>query len=126
VITLEGNSAPYLLYSYARAHGILEKVGDVPLSGLPKLTEEAEIELVRAMIKFPHALEFALAERKPHMICTYLFDLCHAFNKFYGSVRVMEAETEGAKRSRVGLVNAFMYQLKVGLNILGIPVLNKM
>ena len=125
VITLEGNSAPYLLYSYARAHNIVVKAGDVPLSGLPKLTEEAEIELVRHMLKFPNALERAVNERKPHMVSFYLYELCQEFNRFYGKVRVMEAE-EDAKRSRLMLVHAFMHQLKTGLSILGIPVVERM
>ncbi|MBT4384840.1 arginine--tRNA ligase [Candidatus Peregrinibacteria bacterium] len=125
VITLEGNSAPYLLYSYARAHNIVVKAGDVPLSGLPKLTEEAEIELVRHMLKFPNALERAVNERKPHMVSFYLYELCQEFNRFYGKVRVMEAE-EDAKRSRLMLVHAFMHQLKAGLSILGIPVVERM
>jgi arginyl-tRNA synthetase len=129
IITLEGNSAPYLLYSYARANSILEKVtegGEVKLSGMPKLTEEAEIAMVRMMLKLPDMLEAALAERKPHIICGFLFEMCHEFNRFYGAMSVANAESEEAKRARLGIVNGFMHTLKSGLSILGIPVLDKM
>ncbi len=126
IITLEGNSAPYLLYSYARAFSIVDKVDGVELRGVPQLTEEAELALIRRLIKFPQVLETALAERKPHVICTYLYELCQEFNRFYGKVSVAQAENEVAKRARLGLVHAFLHQLKAGLSILGIPVLERM
>jgi len=131
IITLEGNSAPYLLYSYARANSILKKASEgggaaFDLSGMPELTDEAELAMVRKMMKFPDVLEGAAAERKPHVICTYLFELCHDFNRFYGAVPVIKADTEIQKRTRLGIVTSFMHQLKAGLAILGVPVLEKM
>ena len=107
IITLEGNSAPYLLYSYARAHSIFEKVGRVSLKGLPQLETEAEIDMVRQMVKFPEVLENALNERKPHVISTYLYELCQNFNRFYGSSPVLTAENDTAKRTRLGIVQSF-------------------
>ena len=105
MITLEGNSAPYLLYSYARANSILEKAG-VELTGMPRLSDPLEIDLVRQMLKFPEVLEAALNERKPHIIATFLYELCQSFNHFYGKCRV------GDDRNRLGLVRAFMHELK--------------
>lgn len=125
VISLEGNSAPYLLYSYARAHSIFEKAGRVVLEGLPELTEESELALMRRMVKFGDILERALLERKPHVVAFYLFDLCQEFNRFYGHTTVLKAEGK-ALRTRLGLVQAFMHVMKSGLGILGIPVLEKM
>jgi arginyl-tRNA synthetase len=126
IITLEGNSAPYLLYSYARAHSIVRKVGDLPLSGKPKLTEEAEISMVRFMLKFPDILANATAERKPHMIAFFLYEMCQEFNRFYGAVSVVNADSEEAKRTRLGIVHSFMHILKSGLSVFGIPVLEEM
>lgn len=125
MITLEGNSAPYLLYSFARAKSILDKAGEPPLDGLPKLSEQVEFDVVRQMVKFPEVLENAMDERKPHIISTYLFDLCHKFNRFYSVVQVLNAE-ESERRTRLGIVRAFLHQLKAGLSILGIPVLDRM
>lgn len=127
IITLEGNSAPYLLYSYARAAGIVEKLDEtMPLDGLPKLSEDSERALIRHLILFPEALERAYDERKPHILCTYLYELAQSFNRFYGQVSVAHADTPEQKRSRLGLVHATLHQLKAGLAILGIPVLERM
>lgn len=126
IITLEGNSAPYLLYTTARAYSILRKVGALPLSGLPILTEEHEISLIRHMVKFPEVLEHALHERKPHVIGTFLYELATEFNRFYTHVHVANASTPEQKRTRVGLIHAFLHQMKAGLRILGIPVVERM
>lgn len=126
IITLEGNSAPYLLYSFARARSIIEKVGDVPLSGLPEFSKDSERELVRHLLKFPEAFERALTENKPHIICTALYELCQEFNRFYGTTSVAGADTELQKRTRLGLVHAFRCALKSGLSVLGIPALERM
>lgn len=120
MISLDGNSAPYLLYSYARAHSIIEKTGQNSFIGMPKLSDPLEIDLVRQMLKFPEVLEAALSEKKPHIIATFLYELCQNFNHFYGKCKVM------GDRTRLGLVQAFMHELKTGLTILGIPVLEKM
>jgi arginyl-tRNA synthetase len=130
IITLEGNSAPYLLYSYARGSSIVQKAeaqfGPLDLAGLPKLTEEAEKTMVRKLIKFPEALQRAFDERKPHIVSNALYDLCQEFNRFYGNVHVVNAATEIERRARLGVVRAFMNVLKSGLSILGIPVLDRM
>lgn len=130
IITLEGNSAPYLLYSYARASSIVQKAekqfGVLDLSGLPKLTEEAEKNMVRKLLKFPEALQRGYDERKPHIVTNALYDLCQEFNRFYGNVHVVNADTELQRRTRLGIVRGFMSVLKSGLSILGIPVLERM
>jgi arginyl-tRNA synthetase len=125
IITLEGNSAPYLLYSYARAHSLFSKADGFALSGLPALSDPAEIELISQMVKFPQVLERALAERKPHNVATYLYELAQNFNRFYGKVQILQAEKD-AKRTRLGLTAAFLHQMKAGLSILGVPVLERM
>jgi arginyl-tRNA synthetase len=104
----------------------LAKVGDVPTSGLPVLSEPLELELLRVLLRFPHTLEQAYLERKPHIVATHLYILCQTFNRFYGVVRVADVTDARVKRSRVGLVRAFMLQLKAGLGILGIPVVEQM
>lgn len=126
IITLEGNSAPYLLYSYARAKSIAEKAGDVPLSGLPRFTHMVEQDMVRKLSKLPDVFDRALHERKPHILCTALYELCQEFNRFYGQASVVNAKTAQEKRTRLGIVDAFMHALKAGLSILGIPVLDRM
>jgi len=126
IITLEGNSAPYLLYSYARAVNILHKAGSVDLGGLPQFTEKEEIALAQKLVKFPEAFERALSDRKPHVISTALYELCQEFNRFYGNVHVLGAEKPAQLRTRLGLVQSFLFEVKAALSILGIPVLERM
>lgn len=126
IITLEGNSAPYLLYSYARSRSILEKVGEIPLSGMPTFSKDSEKKMVLQLLKFPDALDRALHERKPHIVCTALYEMCQEFNRFYGTTSVAGADTDAQKRTRAGVVHAFMYALKSGLTVLGIPTLERM
>ncbi len=126
IITLEGNSAPYLLYSYARAANILHKAEKIDLSGLPVYTEKAELDLAQQLVKFPEAFVRALNERKPHTISTALYELCQVFNRFYGNAPVLTAETPEKLRARLGLVQSFLFEVKSALAILGIPALERM
>lgn len=126
IISLEGNSAPYLLYTAARAYSILRKIGAMPLNGMPVFTEDNEIAIIRHMVKFPEVLRKAKAERKAHLICTHLFELATEFNRFYSKVHVANAETIEQKRTRVGIIQAFIHQMKFGLSILGIPLVERM
>jgi arginyl-tRNA synthetase len=126
IISLEGNSAPYLLYSYARAATILHKAGTMDLGGLPQFTDPAEIALAQKLVKFPEAFERAVTDRKPHVISTALYELCQEFNRFYGNVPVLKAETPEKLRTRLGLVQSFLFEVKVALAILGIPALERM
>lgn len=126
IITLEGNSAPYLLYSYARARGIVDKVGPFPLSGKPRFSVPEETQLLLRLLKLPDALTRAAEDRKPHVLATALYELCQEFNRFYSHVRVAEADTEDQKRTRLGLVMAFMHALRACLAILGIPTTERM
>jgi arginyl-tRNA synthetase len=126
IITLEGNSAPYLLYSYARAANILHKAEKVDLSGLPVYTEKVELDLAQQLVKFPEAFVRALNERKPHTISTALYELCQVFNRFYGNAPVLTAETPEKLRARLGLVQSFLFEVKSALAILGIPALERM
>lgn len=126
IISLEGNSAPYLLYSYARASAILHKAEKLDLGGMPVFTEHVEVALAKKLATFPEAFERALIDRKPHIISTAIYELCQSFNRFYGNVHVLGAENPVALRTRLGLVQAFLFELKAALAILGIPVLERM
>ncbi len=126
IISLEGNSAPYLLYSYARAATILHKAEKMDLGGLPQFTDPAEIALAQKLVKFPEAFERAVTDRKPHVISTALYELCQEFNRFYGNAPVLKAETPEKLRTRLGLVQSFLFEVKVALAILGIPALERM
>jgi arginyl-tRNA synthetase len=120
-VSLQGNSGPYLQYAYARACSILAKASTSPLSK-PSF-ETGERSLVRSLSQFAGVVEQATIEMSPHIICTYLYELAQAFNRFYENNRVI-----GDKRQavRLSLVAAYAQTLKTGLGLLTIPAPEQM
>jgi len=115
-LSLEGNSGPYLQYSYARACSILDKktidvVGDWSF-------DEREKNLALRISQFPEVIDKATEELTPHLICAYLYELAQAFNSFYEKNRVIGSDKES---QRLALVEAYACVLKKGLKLLKIP-----
>jgi len=135
-LDFNGDAAPYLQYSLARARRILEKIqsdakGKVALD---KLTSDAEFELVKAISRFPdEILDVAKALKKDvwgtgfisNRITAYGFGLATLFSKFYDSCPVLKAET-GVREARLALVESFKITMTNCLKILGIPVVDRM
>ncbi len=121
MLSLEGNSAPYLQYVHARACSILRK--SVPVKGGEKLSyilcEPRELLVARWLPRFPEMVAHAADEFKPNLIANYLFELACRFNSFYAEVPVLKAEP-AAREVRLRLVSAVATVLKNGLNLLGI------
>ena len=126
-LSMEGNSAPYLQYVYARAMSILRKAGDVPVFKKENIVIEAEQEqkLVRMIARFPEAVKSAQEADAPHVVATYLNALAQEFSRFYNECPVLSAE--GATReTRLHLVRATAQVIKNGLTLLGIKTLDRM
>lgn len=132
VTKFEGNTGPYLMYTYARAMSILEKAGvgeekldfNLELFENVKL-ENKEIEILRSIYKFPEIVLEVVDNFMPHVIANYLYDLAQRFNSFYAGVPVLNAS--GATREfREILVKCVSQVLKNGLGLLGIDVVEKM
>lgn len=115
-IALEGNSGPYLQYAHARARSILGKATAQPALDIESL-QSAERTLVRKIGEYTEVLERAIAERMPHHICTYLYELAQSFNRFYEGNRVVGDSREAI---RIQLVTLYADVLKDGLQLLGI------
>ncbi len=124
-VSFEGESGPYLQYTYARAKSILRKAGSILKEPeLSVLESEKEKELVKALYSFPETLTSALKERAIHVLCHYLLELAELFNTYYHETRVIgSGEKEAA---RLALVKAVSLVLKTGLSLLNIPVLEEM
>lgn len=133
-LSLEGNSGPYLLYTYARAKSILRKVQNSEFiiknyeSQLQitnyKLQNE-ELSILRSLIKFPETVYEAGKNFSPNIIANYLFDLAQKFNLFYQKVPILNAKEE-EKHFRLLLTQATANTIKKGLDLLGIKVLERM
>lgn len=136
VLDFNGDAAPYLQYSLARARRILEK-NDSDAKGkvdLGKLTSDAEFELVKSISRFPdEILDVAKALKKDvwgtgfisNRITAYGFGLATLFSKFYDSCPVLKAEAE-VREARLALVESFKITMANCLQILGIPVVDRM
>lgn len=129
-VSFEGNSGPYLMYSYARTQSILTKAREqglsLSLTHADLLTHEAERDLMRHLYDFNQTVLYACENYKPSTIANHLFFTCKAYNRFYNEVSVMKAETEELRSARLALLNAFGNTLKEGLYLLGITPPEKM
>ena len=124
-LRFEGDTGPYLQYTYARANSILEKAGKVKSFDTKNLKDEKELKILKLMSKYPEILEKSAKELRPHFLANYLYNLADAFNEFYQFLPVLKSE-EKLKNARLKLVEAVRMIFKSGLYLLGIPVLEKM
>lgn len=127
MLSLEGNSSPYLQYSYARARSILRKAPAMqPVFQASLAGETDEIRLIKKLARFPEAVCDAAQQFYPHIIANYLFELAQQFSSFYRTVSVLSAENESMVNNRLVLTDFFSTVMKTGLGILGIDVLEEM
>lgn len=129
ILSFEGNTAPYLLYSYARIQSILSKVNDIKIN----LNENIDIELSNKferalathLLNFPLSILKSAEAFKPNLIADYLYDLSKKLNSFYNNCPILNQDNQ-TLRSRALLIKKTGEILKDGLSLLGIKVLNKM
>ncbi len=114
-VSLQGNSGPYLQYAHARARSILSK--STRQASRPETLTDEERALVQKLSHAAEVIERAAAELMPHLVCTYLYELAQAFNRFYEKSRIIDDEREP---ERLYLVERYTAILKDGLGLLGI------
>jgi len=126
MLKFEGNTAPFLLYSYVRALSIKRKIGlrrDEILEYSIHLEHESEVELALALRRFDEILKSYTEDLYPHRLCEYLYQLACLFNAFFRDCHV---EGDSRQNSRLMLVELFINIFKKGLDILGLDTLEKM
>ncbi|MHC4871544.1 MAG: arginine--tRNA ligase [Planctomycetota bacterium] len=129
-LNLQGDSGPYLQYTHARLSSVLDKSGlelpgDIDFS---PLGTPAELEVAKAIGRFPESVERALQEDEPAVISDYLLDLCSVFNRFFtdkNNHRIISDDKE-LTLARVGLVDCVRKTLATGLSLLGIKAPERM
>ena len=131
-ISFEGDSGPYLQYSYARAKSILRKAdkeGVKPKiypSQIKNAFDGASITILEKLLyRFPEVVERAGNEYSPHYIATYLIELASSFNSFYAMGKIVD-KADIKSPYKVALTETFSIVLKNGLNLLGIQTPEKM
>ena len=128
MLSLNGNTAPYMLYSFVRIMGIQRKaleLGQVSNSNI-HLNSSEERELAVQLIRFGEVLVEVEKGLYPNKICDYLFELSQRFNKFYEKCPVNQAETEELRLSRIALCSLTANTIKLGLEFLGIETVSKL
>lgn len=129
MLSLEGNTAPYLQNAYVRVRSIFRK-GQVDQALLRpdslRLVEPAERALALRLLQLPDVIEGVASSLEPHRLCNYLYDLAAEFHGFYEHCRVLNAETEDARQSRLVLCELVLRTISLGLSLLGIDVVEKM
>jgi len=127
-LSLEGDTAPYIQYAYARASRILEKSGIKPTTDVDfsLLEEKSELNLVKTIGLFNLQVRDAANNFAPKVIARYCHDLAVAFNSFYEHVKVLDSDNDELKSSRICLVNSFNITLEKALDLLGISAPNRM
>ncbi|MFN6571002.1 arginine--tRNA ligase [Dendronalium sp. ChiSLP03b] len=132
MLDLKGNTAPYMLYAYARIQGISRK-GDINFKELADnakvlLQHETELALAKYLLQLDEVINTVEQDLLPHRLCEYLYELSKKFNQFYDrdrGVQVLNAE-EPLRTSRLVLCDLTARTLKLGLSLLGIQVLERM
>lgn len=129
ILSFEGNTAPYLQYSYARIKSILrrakEQNKDVKEDVIIKFVDKTERTLAHHLTQFPGVILKAADSCRPNLIADYLFELSKKFNSFYNACPILNQEDE-ILYSRLLLAERTAAVLKEGLNILGINTLERM
>ena len=127
-IAFEGDTGPYVQYSYARISGILEQETaaspkNIDLSLLSSLEER---QIILRLSLYQKVLQNASSELNPSLLCNYLLSLSQDFNAFYHKHKVLKANTEEQKQARLILIKAVQTVLANGLSLLGIGAPEKM
>jgi len=126
MLSLQGNTAPYLLYALVRIAGISRKGGDLNVSSQNILfNEPQEWTLIRKLLQLDCVIVEVEKELLPNRLCGYLFELSQVFNRFYDQIPILKA-SEPSKTSRLALCSITADTLKLGMNLLGIPTLERM
>ncbi len=127
-VDFQGNTGPFIQYTYARIQSILRKADSVGHSneiGLETLHEK-EKELLKQLQLFPETIQQAAENYSPALVANYTYDLVKEFNSFYQNVPILNADTEAEKEFRVALSNAVAKVIKTAFGLLGIEVPERM
>jgi arginyl-tRNA synthetase len=126
MLALQGNTAPYLQYAYARIRSIFRKAEGQAATGDVVLTAPEELTLAKHLLNFGLTLEAMAEEHRPNYLCNYLFELAGKFTSFYEHCPVLKADDAATRASRLALCDLTARVLKQGLEALGIETVEQM
>ena len=124
-ISSEGDSGPYLQYSFARANSIIEKAVKENILPDPHAFPKEIFEVEKLLYKFPEIVLRSSKEYEPHYIANYLIEVARSFNSFYGNNLIVDKKDKSSGY-KIALSYAFSFVMKTGLSLLGIKAPKKM
>ena len=127
VLNFDGETGPYVQYTYARAKSVLRKAGvdEIKPIDIEKITNDEEFSLVKKLAGFEDIVIKAKEKYEPSLITRHLTEIAKSFNKFYNSAKIM-VEDEKLKEERLALAYATAIVIKTALGLLGIKTVEKM
>ncbi len=131
-LSFEGNTGPYVQYTYARLKSILRKncLSGLPLAGISAYGgirfEDSERRLAATILRYPEIIAEALSLLSPHVVAAYLYQLASTANEFYHAFSVLQEPDEAKRALRLVLVSTTALTLKNGMYLLGLEALEKM
>ena len=125
-IDFQGNTGPFIQYTYARIQSILRKsdAKEISIEGIE--LHEKEKQLLKQLVQFPEVIQNAAANYSPALIANYTYDLVKDFNSFYQNVSILGADSENEKIFRVSLSKSVGQTIKNAFSVLGIDVPERM
>ena len=128
ILNFQGETGPYVQYTYVRTKSVLEKVGKVQEFeniNIEKLSDEYSLELIKLLYNFEDALIQVTKKEEPYILSRYLIDLSKAFSSFYNENKIITEDIE-LQDARIYLTYATGKVLKIGAKLLGIEMPDKM
>jgi arginyl-tRNA synthetase len=125
-IDLNGNTGPFIQYTYARICSLIAKAGELDLSFQEVQLTKEEVEIIKLLNNYPEVINEAASIFSPALIANYLYELVKTYNSFYQSVKINIEPDHSLKMNRLKIILAVSRIIKNSLKILGIEAPNKM
>jgi len=125
-VDFNGNTGPFIQYTYARIRSVLRKGVDVPKTVGNQVMNDKEISLVRLMYDYPEVINESARTLNPSLVANFLYDLAKEFNQFYHDHSILNAEEQEVVSLRLVLVDAISRIIESGMDLLGIEVPERM
>lgn len=125
-IDFNGNTGPFIQYTYARIMSVLRKAGDLPAFPAEMVLNDKEIELIKLIYDYPETIRAAGETYNPSQIANFLYDLSKEFNQFYHDYSILSAEDEAVKDFRLQMTAITGDIIRSGMALLGIGVPERM
>ncbi|MAP55455.1 arginine--tRNA ligase [Altibacter sp.] len=127
-VDFQGNTGPFIQYTYARIQSILRKAGSLPEQSTMYgyVLQEKEKEVLKQLQLFPEVIQQAAEQYSPALVANYTYDLVRLYNSFFQNVPIFGADTQAEKEFRIRLSHAVGAVIKTAFEVLGIAVPDRM